>query len=90
MLIRELEKKFGAGSFRTGESAAVVFPAKHADVGDVEIWDDGEEAILSVGGISHGHFACYDDDLPQDQARREVIEEVVDFLEDLFSDRILL
>ncbi len=68
----------------------VVFPAKHSDVGELEIWDDGDEATISIGEITHGHFNPYKPELNQDEIDTEVTEMVLDFLEDMFADRILL
>jgi hypothetical protein len=90
VLVPELEKKFGAGSFRTGESPLVVFPAKHPDVGDVRIWDEGGEAVLVIGDITDSHFYPCGVDLPRDQIDRWVVDAVIQFLEALFSDKILL
>ncbi|MHC4645044.1 MAG: hypothetical protein ACYTBJ_06065 [Planctomycetota bacterium] len=89
-LIPELEKKFGTGSFQTGESPIIVFAAKHPEVGDVQIWDDGDQATLSVGDITYGHFNPYDRNLTQNQADHEATESVIDFLDALFSDKVLL
>ena len=90
VLIPELERRFGAGSSRIGESPVVVFPAKHRDVGDVQIWDDSDEVTLGVGDITHGHFNPYDRTLSQDEIDRKVTQVVTEFLHALFSDRVLL
>jgi hypothetical protein len=90
LLIVELGKKFGAGTFQTGKAPAVVFLAKHPDVGDVRIWDDGDEVTVAIGDITHGHFGLYDKSLTQEQIDREVTDQVIDFLDALFSDRVLL
>jgi len=48
VLVPELEKRFGLGSFRTGESPIVVFPAEQPDVGDVQIWDEDDDLINNL------------------------------------------
>jgi hypothetical protein len=92
VLISELKKRFPARSFQEGtppESIAV-FPAAHTDVGDVVILGDENEIIIEVGSISHEHFDCYDSTLSEAQREDLIIQDVIDFLEELFSDRVLL
>ena len=54
------------------------------------IWDDGVEATVAVGKITHGHFNPYDARLTAEQATEHVSADVIEFLDDLFADRILL
>jgi hypothetical protein len=68
----------------------VVFPAAHPEVGDVSIWDDGDEATVAVGEITHGHFNPYDASLTPEETANRVAENVVAFLGDLFADGVLL
>ena len=67
----------------------MTFPAKHSDVGDVEIHDDGDEITLIAGNFTHGHFSNYDD-IPQEEKEKEIAEDVVDFLSRLFADQVVL
>lgn len=66
-----------------------VFPAKHPAVGGIEIYDDGDEATVYIGDITHTHFNPYNHELTQDEIDQEVSEEVIGFLEDIFADQIL-
>jgi hypothetical protein len=70
--------------------AVGVFPAAHPDVGDASVWADGDEAMVAVGSITHGHFGCYDEGLTTTQRRTRVVDDVVEFLDALFRDRVLL
>jgi hypothetical protein len=70
--------------------AIAVFTAEHPEVGDLSIWDDGDEAMVSVGDITHGHFNPYDPSLSPEQVAKVVTEQVLDFLDNLFGDRVLL
>jgi hypothetical protein len=72
-----------------GVQPCVTFPAKHSDVGDVEIHDDGDEITLIAGNFTHGHFSNYDD-IPQKEKEKEIAEDVVDFLSRLFADQVVL
>src|SRR5262249_21251822 len=67
-----------------------VFSGAHSEVGDVCIWDDGDEATVSIGEITHGHFNPYDPSLSPEQLATVVTGEVLQFLADLFLDRVLL
>jgi hypothetical protein len=83
---------FPASSFRPGsdDKTIAVFPALDPEIGSVTIWDDGDEATVIIGKITHGHFNPYDESLSESERVRRVTEEVVGFLADLFSDRVLL
>jgi hypothetical protein len=67
-----------------------VFQAQHPSVGDLVIWDDGDEVTIAIGEITHGHFNPYNPELDQEEIEKEVTEEVLDFLEDIFADKIQL
>ncbi len=67
-----------------------MFSAKHPDVGQLHIMDDGCEATIFVGEITHSHFNPYDSELNQEGIDLAVTESVLDFLEDVFADRMLL
>src|SRR4051794_22452878 len=67
-----------------------VFPAVHPEVGDIEIYDDGNELTVVAGNFTHGHFSNYDDSLSDDQKADAIVEAVLDFLENLFADRFIL
>ena len=62
----------------------------HPDVGDVEIYDDGNELTVVAGKFTHGHFSNYDDNLTDDQKAEEIAEAVASFLESLFADQVIL
>jgi hypothetical protein len=92
VLIIELRAEFPNRGLRIGESpeAIAVFPAAHPEVGDVSIYDDGNEAMVSVGQITHGHFGWEDPNRPEADIATSVTVEVVRFLTDLFANRVLL
>lgn len=60
------------------------------ELGELAIYDDGEEATVCISEITHSHFNPYDASLSQDQVDQMVTEGVVDFLRSLFSDHVLL
>lgn len=69
-----------------------IFPAVHPDVGNVEIYDDGDELTVVVGNFTHGHFSKYNfhDEYSDDEKEQEIVEQVATFLDDLFADRVVL
>ncbi len=90
-LLAELTRRFG-DAFHPGDDphTVAIFPAAHPEVGDVIVRDEGDEAIVFLGDITHEHFSS-DVDAEFDTARaEEVARDVADFLSELFADRILL
>ena len=71
-----------------GESPFAVFPAAHPDVGDIAISDEGDEVTVALGNFTHCHFANYDQGIDDAARVRRIGESQVEFLEDLFADRI--
>lgn len=67
-----------------------VFPAKDERTGDLTVCDDGDEATVYIGDITHTHFNPYNPQLSQEEIDKEVTDDVLVFLEDMFADKILL
>jgi hypothetical protein len=91
-ILAELKRRFPPGSYREGTDGktVAVFPAKCPDVGDVTIWDDGDEATVLIEKITHGHFNPYDSSLSEADRDKEITETVCDFLDALFRNDVLL
>ena len=92
-LTPKLKARFSDRSMKlakAGEGPVAVFPAIHPDVGDVEIFDDGDEITVVLGRFTHTHFANYEEDLTEARREERIAEEVEEFLADLFVDRIEL
>lgn len=75
---------------RPASNDFAIFKAKNHDVGDVVIEEDGNELIVFVGNITHGHFGSYESGLSEAEHEEVVAESLVDFLVELFADEILL
>jgi hypothetical protein len=90
-LVPALKKRYAGRDVRYGSlpDPIAVFPAAHPSVGDLTIWDDGEEVRVSIGEITHGHFDGYSAPSP-DKAEDWIVENVLSFLEEMFADRYLL
>lgn len=91
-ILAELKSRFPAESYRVSEEGnyIAVFAAKCPDVGNVTIWDDGDEATVLIENITHGHFNPYNDSLSEIERAEEITDDVCDFLEALFQDKVLL
>ena len=63
-------------------------PGTHRAIRGVSIFDDGHELTVVIDDLTHGHFAEYDDGLPEAERERRIVDSVVEFLDDLFADRV--
>jgi hypothetical protein len=91
-LIPLLEQKFGVGSFTKGTNSKLIvsFPPAHDEVGELRILDDGNEIIVEIGEISHGHFGSMNETATQEEAEQEIAENVADFVEAVFKGKYIL
>lgn len=91
VLVPELLARFGDRGpvLGTPPDTIATFPAAHPDVGDLLIWDDGDEATVEVRRITHGHFSSYDRSLSDDDHALKISEAVVAFLARVFADRVV-
>lgn len=92
VLIPELAERFPGRGLRTGSppNPLATFPAVNEAVGDVRIWQDGDEVRVAIGTVTHGHFSLYDATMSRDQIADHIVADVIGFLDDLFADRVLL
>jgi hypothetical protein len=70
---------------------AVTFLPAHPAVGPVRIWDDGEEATIQIGELTHLHINPRDTSsspVPTEQLGARITEGTIEFLEALFADRV--
>lgn len=91
VLLADLRLRFAARSpsFDSPPAPVVVFPAAHPEVGDLSVWDDGDEATVVIGRLTHSHFNPYDSTLTDQEIAERVTSEVADFLADVFADRVV-
>jgi hypothetical protein len=92
VLVPEIRARFAGRQMRIGKSPGpvIVFPAVDAEVGDLRIHDDGDEVTLFIGDHSHLHFSIDADAGEEQEQMREVTESTLDFLSNLFADRVLM
>jgi hypothetical protein len=90
LLLPILRERFPGRGLTEGErpGPCARFPGIHPGICGVSIYDDGEELTVCVHDLTHGHFAEYDNELPDAERRRRIVDAVVEFLDALFSDQI--
>jgi hypothetical protein len=91
VLMPELMAKFGDRGLRPGSAPKLIatFPARCDELGDLEILDDGNEVTIYLGDVTHGHFNPYDDATTSEGAAKWITSEVIEFLDELFADRVV-
>ena len=52
--------------------------------------DDGDEVTIYLGNFTHVHIGSYDDEISQDAREKIIAESVIEYLEDIFADRIVV
>src|SRR2546422_2317945 len=99
LLLAALAERFGTRGMRVGTSPdpLVVFPAKHAAVGDARIWhpriDTGSLGSvvgldIAIGEIIYDSFENLDFDVDVHERASRMTRDVVRFLQELFADRL--
>jgi len=91
-LLPRLAVSFAGKALRLdpGGAPVAVFASIHPEVGNVEIFDDGDELTVVLGRFTHSHFANYDEGIDEAERGKRITEALVEFLNDLFEDRIEL
>jgi hypothetical protein len=89
-LIPKLQEAFpNRGLIVDRSKKQIVFAAAHPDVGDLDIRDDGSEITLIAGKFTHGHFSNYDDNLAAEEKSKQITDDVVVFLKEVFADQVV-
>ena len=84
------QTKFNLGTF---PNADIVFPARHPDTGDIQVWDDGDELTIGIGDFFHTHFDPVEqesDERTKDEAKVECVASAVSFVGEFLDDRKIL
>ena len=89
-LTRFLRERYPTAILAPGSDPHLVATFKGPiEVGDLCIWDDGDEATVALGKITHTHFNPDDSELSKSDAARKICDELKTFLEELFSNKVL-
>jgi hypothetical protein len=77
-------------SFSTSRNLVATLQAPFPEIGELQIYDDGEEATVGISEVTHLHFNPDNATLTGDRRDRQIAEEVMGFLRALFADQVLL
>jgi len=70
-----------------GPPLTFLVPAKHLEVGDLRVYDSGDELIIDFGNLTHSHFApYYHQHLPEEERLTEAATAAVEYVGDVLSD----
>ena len=91
-LRRAFEETFSNRIATFGEppSAVADFEAGHPIVGNASVWLEDGVPMVVIGDLTHRHFEGESDGVVQPDEQAQVIADLVQFLHDLFADRVLL
>lgn len=95
MLLDEVEKelriKFTSFEFKIDKKKHLIkIKGSNSIIGDIEIEDNLEELIIVIGNFTHWHAGCYDESLSKREKEHQIVTEVINFLTDLFNDKIVI
>lgn len=90
-LAEELKANYPNLQFSVSEKEKhITIPAKSNEVGDITIYDDAHELTVGVGNFTHWHASCYEETLSEKEKADLIVSEVIDFLTDLFNEKIVM
>jgi hypothetical protein len=70
------------------DSPCAAFPGLHNGIRQVAVYDDDSELTVVLDDLTHGHFSDYDCSGAEADREQRIIDAVVEFLNDLFADRV--
>lgn len=89
-LVPMLAEKFGRAAFSTGENPLVIFPPAHPAVGELRVFEDGNEGRINIGQLTHGHFYTWEQHATREAAMQELAENLFEFICELFAGNYIL
>jgi hypothetical protein len=71
------------------ENVIFRMPEASSDVGELVVWNDGDELTVGVGKISHHHFRTRDfDGVPPAEQMQRASAAAIEWIEAIFSNRV--
>lgn len=71
------------------ENVIFRMPEASPDVGELLVWNDGDELTVGVGKISHHHFPTWDfEGVPEAEQMRRASARAIEWIEAIISDRV--
>ncbi|TPW21856.1 MAG: hypothetical protein FD126_277 [Elusimicrobia bacterium] len=94
-LLPLLRQHYPEARYDGSDPKLIVTFAGPPEVGDLQVWDDGDEATMAIGKLTHVHITAYeslpyDPNISEEEIAKRVTEEVLKFLEGFFAERIVV
>lgn len=91
ILVPRLKERFKARGLQVfdGTRPFARFPSLIQELDGISIYDDGDEATIEIEPFTHSHVSAYGKELSEREAHEAVADSVIDFLDNLFADRLL-
>ena len=88
---KEIESQFPSLQFTLDDEKKLIsIPPIHQDVGSIDIQDDGDELTIFVGNFTHWHCGCFDEKKADSDEIKEIVSDVIEYLEDMFNNKIFM
>jgi hypothetical protein len=88
---KELEAQFPNLQFSADDEKKLIsIPPIHENVGSLDIQDDYDELTIFVGNFTHWHCGCINDSSGAVEEVQEIVSGVVEYLHDMFNDKIFM
>lgn len=89
-LLQAMNTKYG-DTFKIGDPMEYVaqFPTKHKKVGRLRVYEEEMEVTFEIEHIAHDHIYFTEND-GKIKSDRQIIRESMGFLDELFTDKLLL
>ena len=89
--LAELQGTSRKFKYTNGPPPAAVIPAQHEAVGDITIYDDGDELTIEIGHKHHTHVSCYNyDRFPEAERLSMVARDAAEFVNDVMTDGVCI
>jgi hypothetical protein len=89
--LQELQGARLSITFADGSPPTAIIPAKHPDVGDMTIYDDGDELTIEIGHKHHTHISAYNyGSYAEEERLAMVARAAADFADDVMRDRVCI
>lgn len=88
---KEIESQFPSLKFSfDDEKKLISIPPVCNEVGSIDIQDDYDELTIFVGNFTHWHCGYFDEKAGNPDEVKEIVSEVAEYLQDMFSDKIFM
>lgn len=89
--LQQLQGASLAMTLAHGPPATATIPARHQDVGDITVYDDGDELTIEIGHKHHTHISSYNyDSFPEAERLGKVALDAAAFVDDIIHDRVCI